>query len=219
MNNDFPLEEGVAYAAKLLADLPEFLTDLPWRSNRSPYRVFIAEFLLVRTRTDVVATRFEKIIDLLPNLETIASSEISNLELILKDLGLKKRAALLQKAAEYIRANHDGEIPKTVEELSKIPGIGIYTSAAITSFAYGQSTVPADVNILRFISRLTGLEMVHKTKGSPKIRYLLPNLSKENGGLDAEKLLDFTRLICKPRRPACDSCPLILFCNFGKNRV
>jgi len=103
--------------------------------------------------------------------------------------------------------------------LLKVPGIGSYTAAAILTFAYGQGLVPADVNILRFVSRFTGLKMVHATKGSQEIRNLLPLLSEANVGLSAENLLDFTRLICKARKPRCNVCPLSEHCSYFKNTL
>ncbi len=149
---------------------------LPWRNVRTPYRIFLAELLLVRTRSDVVARVFEEIALRYPDV-----------------LALE---------------HHQGRIPEKVEELMKVPGLGLYTAAAVAAFAYGSSEVPADVNILRFLSRLTGLPMKHPTKGSPELRALLPLLSREQGGPEPEKLLDFTRLICHARRPRCGECPL-----------
>jgi len=187
---------------------------LPWRRYRTPYRVFLAEMLLVRTRADVVAQLFEKIASRYPTIEALASAGEKELKTALRPLGLSKRVPYLIKAARYIRDQHNGEIPNDVEDLLKVPGIGAYTAVAIATFAYGQRLVPADVNTLRFVSRLTGLEMKHVTKGSQELRELLPFLSEQNTGLSAENLLDFTRLICRSRKPKCSECPLSNQCSY-----
>jgi len=189
-------------------------TELPWRKYRTPYRIFLAEMLLVRTRADVVARLFEKVAARYPTVQALAEADEKELRELLRPLGLPKRVPYLIKAARYICEHYDGEIPRRVEELLKVPGIGSYTAVAIATFAYGADGVPADVNVLRFVSRLTGLEMKHATKGSPELRELLPLLSKHHVGLSAEDLLDFTRLVCKPRNPQCHKCSLRKFCRY-----
>lgn len=192
-------------------------SDLPWRKYRTTYRIFLAEMLLVRTRTDVVADHFEKIASKYPTIQSLALADESELKEILRPLGLSKRVPYLIKAARYICDNHNGEIPANFEMLLKVPGIGVYTATAILTFAYEQQLVPADVNILRFLARFTGLEMKHATKGSPELRELLPLFSEANVGLSAENLLDFTRLICRSRKPKCNVCPLSEHCSYFRD--
>lgn len=123
---------------------------LPWRFNPSPYRIFLAEMLLVRTRADVVARLFEHILSEYPTVEALAKADEKTLAEILRPLGLRKRVPYLIRAAQYLQEHHKGDIPATVEELKKIPGVGDYTAVAIASFGHGLKAIPADVNILRF---------------------------------------------------------------------
>jgi|YNPMSStandDraft_1061717.scaffolds.fasta_scaffold21073_2 A/G-specific adenine glycosylase len=214
--------ENFSYLSKAGAEISMHKiaeTELPWRKYRTPYRIFLAEMLLVRTRTDVVADHFERIASRYPTIETLAFADETELREMLRPLGLSKRVPYLIKAARYICENHNGEIPADFESLLKVPGIGAYTAAAILTFGYGQGLVPADVNILRFVSRFTGLKMGHPTKGSQELRDLLPLLSEANVGLSAENLLDFTRLICKARKPKCHICPLSEHCSYFKNTL
>lgn len=194
-------------------------TDLPWRKYRTPYRIFLAEMLLVRTRTDVVAEHFERIASKYSTIEALALADENELRAILKPLGLSKRVPYLIRAARYICDNHKGKIPTDLESLLKVPGIGQYTATAILTFAYDQELVPADVNVFRFLSRFTGIEMGHATKGSPELWNLLPLLSENKVGLSAENLLDFTRLICRTRKPKCQICPLPDHCSYFKKVV
>lgn len=212
--------ENFSYLSKAGAKLSRHRiteTELPWRKYRTPYRIFLAEMLLIRTRADVVAEHFERIASWYPTIEALDFADETELREALRPLGLSKHVLYLIKAARYIWENHGGEIPADVESLLKVPGIGAYAAAAILTFAYGQRLVPADVNILRLVSRFTGLEMGHATKGSQELRDLLPLLSEANVGLSAENLLDFTRLICKARKPKCHICPLSEHCSYFKN--
>lgn len=214
--------ENFPYLLKAGAELSRHRiaeTELPWRKYRTPYRIFLAEMLLVRTRADVVADHFERIASRYPTIEALALANESELREVLRPLGLSKRVPYLIRAARYICDNHDGKVPDDLESLLKVPGIGKYTATAILTFAYDQELVPADVNILRFVSRFTGLEMGHVTKGSQELRDLLPLLSEANVGLSAENLLDFTRLICKARKPKCHVCPLSEHCSYFKNTL
>lgn len=190
---------------------------LPWRMQRTPYRIFLAEMLLIRTRADVVAAHFEEIVSRYPDIEALANADEGELRETLRPLGLSKRVGYLIKAARYIRDNHGGDIPADFERLLKVPGVGPYTAAAVLTFAFGHPLLPADVNILRFVSRFTGIEMRHSTKGCKEIRELLAFLSDPNIGLSAENLLDFARLICNGRKPKCNVCPLSDGCRYGKN--
>lgn len=190
------------------------VTAYPWRQKPTPYRVFLAEMLLIRTRADVVARVYNDILEKYPNINKLARANERKLQEDLHPFGLSKRVPYFIKAAKFIREEFSGDIPNNIENLLKIPGVGLYTATAIATFAYGQPLVPSDVNILRFISRLTGLEMENKTKGSKQLRDLTSYLSEGQTGLTAERLLDFTRLICRPRNPLCEQCPLTKHCAF-----
>lgn len=189
--------------------------DFPWRTNKSPYRVFLAEFLLVRTRADLVRSRYETIATRYPSVQQLSEATEEQLIDVLRPLGLTKRAGYLLQAARYLMKFHGGEIPNTLEALLKIPGMGLYTSTAVMAFAFESIDVPADVNILRFLSRVTGLAMGHPTKGSAQLYQLLPAVSHFEGGPDPETLLDFTRMVCRPRNPKCGICPLSDQCAYS----
>lgn len=215
--------DSVIRAARRLREetVPYWVSEqLPWRRLRTPYRVFLAEFLLIRTRTNAVAKIFEDVVACYPDLDSLTSADECELAAILKPLGLRKRVPLLVKAAQYLLEHHEGQVPETVEDLFEVPGLGLYTSVAITAFAYNSPAVPADVNIMRFLSRLTGFPMEHPTKGSKDLRALLPFLSQDVGGPKPENLLDFSRVVCRPRGPRCSGCPVNAECLYfaSKNR-
>ena len=180
--------------------------------------MFLAEFLLVRTRWDVVARVFEEIVSRFPDLYTLANASEEEIAEALSPLGLRKRVPFLKKAAVYLLEHHRGKIPCDVDELKKVPGLGEYTAAAIAALAFKKDIVPADVNVFRFLSRLTGLPIGHPTKGSIELKALLPLLSPSRGGPTVAALLDFLRTTCRPRKPLCERCRLSEICSFRRNR-
>lgn len=127
---------------------------------------------------------------------------------------MRKRVPLLLRAARHLLKQHKGRIPRDVKELEAVPGLGPYTAAAIAAFAFDSKVVPADVNVLRFLARLTNLPMTHPTKGSKELRGLLPLLSPAEGGPKFEVLLDFSRLTCRPGKPRCFECPVRDRCRY-----
>jgi len=169
----------------------------------------------VRTRRDAVARRFEEIFARFPDPHALARASEGEIAGVLAPLGLRRRAAYLKKAAAYVVERHGGEIPGEVGDLKKIPGVGDYTAAAVAALAFGKDAVPADVNVFRFLSRLTGLPAGHPTRGSPALKALASALSPARGGPSAAVLLDFSGRVCRPRRPRCPECPLRRLCAFG----
>lgn len=211
---DKVVQNKIEWAAKRINTIKGFAPDLPWRKEKTPYMVFVAEILLIRTRADVVANIFPEVVSKYPNIQALANANENELGRLIKPLGLKKRVPYIIKAANYIQEIHQGEIPDNVDDLIKVPGLGIYSSPAIATFAFDKKLVPADVNVFRFLSRFTGFDIGHKTKGSKILIELLPLLSEERSGLPAELLLDFTRLICRSRKPKCSDCPTRKRCNY-----
>lgn len=219
MNLSEDPKEQVARAASLLARIWKPDDSLPWRRNPSPYRIFLAEFLLIRTRWDVVANLFESVVERFPDLRSLVRASEEEIAEVLAPLGLRKRVPYLKKAAAYILEHHGGKIPEEIEDLKKVPGMGDYTAAAVAALAFGKDVIPADVNVFRFLSRLTGLPMEHPTKGSPQLKALLPLLSPSAGGPSAAALLDFLRTVCRPRWPRCEACLLREICAFGRSEA
>lgn len=206
--------DAIAYWAGT-AHTPE---RLPWRDDRTPYRIFLAEFLLTRTRADVVARVFGNVVHHYPDITSLARADPAELEPLLQPLGLGKRVRMLLSAVRHIESVYQGEIPSGQAELEAIPGIGPYAAAAIRAFAFGESVVPPDVNVLRFLSRLTGLPMAHPTRGSRELLSLAAELTSASAGPAPEEILDFCRTVCRPRNPRCPSCAIFTWCAWGRAR-
>lgn len=208
----YSVESAVTALSEYLEERPA--DPFPWRKRREPFLILISELMLMRTRADLVVNVFNDFIERYPSPEALLEAEASEVEAVLRPLGLVKRIPFFIKAAVYICENYPDGIPADRKSLKKIPGVGRYTADAVLAFAFNESIVPADVNVLRWLSRITGLQMTHQTKGSPELRALLPTLAPL-GGRTAYKLIDFIRDICRPRKPRCEVCPIVSHCHHG----
>ncbi len=179
----------------------------PWRETGDPFRILMSELMLVRTRADLVVEVYREFIERYDGPVALASAPPGEVERLVEPLGLLKRLPYYRQAARYLVEHHAGAVPANREDLKRVPGVGPYTADAVLAFAFDLPRVPADVNVLRWLSRLTGLPMTHASKGSAELRSLMPNL-EPLGGRKAYKLLDFTRDVCRSRRPRCDKCPV-----------
>lgn len=131
--------------------------DLPWRKNRTPYRVLVSEIMLQQTQVARVIPKFEAFVQAAPDFETLAKVPQKKLLTLWQGLGYNSRALRLQKAAQEVVTNHGGRLPKEKEKLIALPGIGPYTAGAIRVFAWNLPDTFIETNIRRvFIHEFFG---------------------------------------------------------------
>ena len=187
---------------------------LPWRAIPSPYRTLVSEIMLQQTRVETVLPYFKRWMQTFPDIFHLAEAEEQQVLKLWEGLGYYSRARNLHKAAKAIVENHNGEIPKTIEELKKLPGIGPYTAGAIASIAFDQPAIAIDGNIRRVISRLGNIATL---LASPEFEFacqeMLTALLPQKGAGDFNQaLMDLGATICTPKSPACLICPISKHC-------
>ena len=189
--------------------------DLPWRVNKDPYRVWISEIMLQQTRVEAVKGYFIRFLARFPDVASLASTDEDEVFKYWEGLGYYSRARNLLKCAKVIVNEHDGIFPTTKEELLKLPGIGEYTAAAISSICYGEKQVAVDGNLYRVFARLTARE---KTLLDPKeretcMRYFRKWMENADAGIVNQALMDLGELVCLPGgAPHCLQCPFAIEC-------
>ena len=194
-----------------------FARTMPWRSNPEPYWVWISEIMLQQTRVEAVRAYFDRFIAALPNIESLANIEDEKLMKLWEGLGYYSRARNLKKAAIVCVEQYHGELPRTCEELLKLPGIGSYTAGAIASIAYEQEVPAVDGNVLRVISRLLAWEEdITKQSVKRKMEAALLELMKRvhpNPRTFTAALMELGALVCIPNgAPCCMECPWKSIC-------
>ena len=128
---------------------------LPWRSDPTPYHVWVSEIMLQQTRVAAVLDYYAHFLEILPTVADLAQCPEDRLMKLWQGLGYYSRARNLQKAARQIMEEFEGEFPSRYEDIRRLSGVGDYTAGAISSIAFGIPVPAVDGNVLRVVSRLT----------------------------------------------------------------
>jgi A/G-specific adenine glycosylase len=188
--------------------------ELPWRGHVDAYGVWVSEIMLQQTRVETVIPYFQRWMKTFPTLKDLAAADEQDVLNIWEGLGYYSRARSLLKAACLVNEKYSGNIPQTSTELLKLPGIGQYTAAAISSIAYGANEAVLDGNVKRVLARVMQFqEAVNTPEGEKKLwrlaEYLLPEGS---AGDYNQALMDLGATLCTPRNPICQKCPVSSLC-------
>ena len=187
--------------------------ELPWRNlardGSQSYEVYISEIMLQQTQVSRVLEEFYfPFLRTFPTLTALAESSEQEVLRLWQGLGYYTRARNLRKCAQICVEKHGGALPRGVENLQKLPGIGSYSAGAISCFGFGESVGFVDANIRRVFSRLFALA----NPTHAELQNLATKLLDTNDSFSYNQaLLDIGALVCKPK-PLCLVCPIREFC-------
>lgn len=199
----------------LLAWFHENKRILPFRTESTPYRVWVSEIMLQQTRVSAVLDYFERFMKELPTVQALAECPPDRLMKLWEGLGYYSRARNLQKAAQVIVAQYGGKLPADYKALLALPGIGEYTAGAIASISFGLPVTAVDGNVLRVFSRVLWdegdiLRPDTKKRLTAQTAYFQP---PDAPGAYNEALMELGALVCLPNgAPLCTECPLSHLC-------
>ncbi len=186
--------------------------DLPWRLTRDPYAVLVSEVMLQQTQAGRVLPYYEAWMERWPTVAALAGASAGDTIREWGGLGYNRRAVFLHRTASTVMADN-GRIPKNIDQLVRLPGIGPYTARAVACFAFGTRTTVADTNIARVISR--ALLGVSTSKSATPMAQenaagaVLPGPNARDHNL---ALMDLGATVCTARAPVCNVCPLVTLC-------
>lgn len=188
--------------------------DLPWRTAKSAYYIWLSEILLQQTRVNQGLPYYIKFINEFPNITSLANASEDKILRLWQGLGYYSRARNMYATAKYIVNELNGAFPDTYKEIVKLKGVGEYTAAAIASFAFGEKVAVVDGNVFRVLSRIFGIEdNILSTTGKKKFQAiateLLPN---HHTDIYNQAIMEFGALQCTPAKPDCNGCPCAHFC-------
>ena len=188
--------------------------NLPWRKTNDPYLIWLSEVILQQTRVDqglAYYLNFQRSFPTIKNLAEASEMEVLNLW---KGLGYYSRARNLHKTAKIVVENYQGNFPSTYDEILKLKGVGPYTAAAISSFAFNEPKAVLDGNVFRVLSRLFGIATpIDSNQGKKEYQALAEELlDKENPAKYNQAIMEFGAMQCVPANPKCDICPLDFMC-------
>ena len=183
------------------------LRDLPWRRERDPWRILVAEVMLQQTQAHRVIPKWTAFLDAFPTPSTCADASLADVLRLWQGLGYPRRARNLQAAATVVVDRHDGRVPDDLQALSALPGIGPYTARAVLAFAFERDVAVVDTNIARILARTSGERLTPK-RAQTAADELVP---VGDGWLWNQVLMDLGAGVCRPT-PRCDVCPLSSTC-------
>jgi A/G-specific adenine glycosylase len=164
--------------------------------------------MLQQTTVKSVVPYYARFIHRWPDIHSLAAAPLEDVLKAWAGLGYYARARNLHACAKAVLAQHGGRFPPDEDELRALPGIGLYTAAAIAAIAFDRRAMPVDGNIERVVARLFAVEELLPA-AKPAIRRLAETLAPERRAGDfAQALMDLGASICTPQRPACALCPL-----------
>ena len=198
---------------------------LPWRARpgrlANPYHVMVSEAMLQQTQVATVTEYFDRFINKLPDIHALAKATEQQVLRLWQGLGYYRRARHLHAAAKQIVDEHGGRIPDEIKALRRLPGVGEYSAGAIASMAFGRSEPVVDGNVARVLARLCAID---RPVSEPSVRRqlwstargLLPPVQRARGRMGPgdfnQALMELGAVVCTPRAPRCEACPVRRYC-------
>jgi A/G-specific adenine glycosylase len=187
---------------------------LPWRGHPDSYAVWVSEVMLQQTRVETVIPYFNKWMLLFPTVPALASASEHDVLNAWEGLGYYSRARNLHQAAKIVVRDHEGKLPQDINLLIKLPGIGRYTVGAIASIAFGMDAPALDGNLKRVYARLFDIsEPIDLSVVEKRLWEIAgENMPKGKAGDFNQALMDLGAMICVPKNPRCEICPVMGLC-------
>jgi len=194
---------------------------LPWREEQDPYKIWLSEIILQQTRVNQGTGYYLRFLEKFPNVIQLAEAPVEEVLKLWQGLGYYTRARNLHKAAGIIVREHNGVFPSDFNLVRNLPGIGDYTAAAVTSFAFNLPFPAIDGNVGRVLSRLFGIPLPVNSAGSKKtyLEAAASIMDTKNPGLHNQAIMELGALICTPAAPSCNSCPVSGLCFAFQNKM
>ena len=198
------------FAARIVHWYDQNKRELPWRSTRDPYRIWLSEILMQQTRIEQGTPYYLRFVEAFPNVHALAGAEEEAVMKLWQGLGYYNRARNLHATARFVSEELKGVFPNQYTDLLKLKGVGTYTASAIASICFEEARAVVDGNVYRVLSRHFGIETpIDRPEGQRQFHELAQKLlPAERLGDYNQGLMEFGAVQCKPRNPDCLRCPV-----------
>ncbi len=204
------------FSSKLLNWYHKHKRTLPWRGplRGDAYAVWVSEIMLQQTRVETVIPYFKKWLKRFPTIRALAKASERDMLNEWEGLGYYSRARNFHKAAKIVVKEYNGKLPRDLVELQKLPGIGRYTAGALASIVFGMDEPALDGNLKRVYARLFDVKKpINSTEGEKLLwKIARENLPKGKAADFNQALMDLGAMVCVPKNPRCEICPLAKDC-------
>ncbi len=196
------------FSSKLIDWYQNNHRNLPWRQTIDPYKIWLSEVMLQQTRVAQGLPYYERFIKSFPTIYDLAKAPEQNVLRLWQGLGYYSRARNLHRCAKEVVEKFNGNFPNSFKELTKLPGIGDYTAAAIASIAFREPVAVVDGNVFRVLARIFGIEKDIGSGEGKKYFFSFANelIDEKRPDLFNQALMEFGALHCLPKNPKCSDC-------------
>lgn len=195
---------------------------MPWKGEKDPYKIWLSEIILQQTRVEQGLGYYNNFLRAFPDIHKLAKAPETKVYKLWEGLGYYTRCRNLIVTAKYISKELSGNFPDTYDGIKALKGVGPYTAAAISSFAFSLPYAVVDGNVYRVLARVFGIMVpAGSAEGKKKFNELAEELlDKRSPGIYNQAIMDFGATVCKPAAPLCDTCVFKKKCAaFLSNRV
>ena len=188
--------------------------NLPWQQTHDPYRIWVSEIMLQQTQVSAVIPFYTRFLKRFPDVQSLARARLDTVLHHWTGLGYYARARHLKRAAETIVRDHGGRIPRTLAQVTALPGIGRSTAGAILAFAFDQRHPILDGNVKRVLARLHAIDTPVMQRTTELQLWQLADhyTPRARVGVYTQAIMDLGATLCTPRRPDCGRCPFKCDC-------
>jgi A/G-specific adenine glycosylase len=200
--------------SKLIRWFEKNKRDLPWRKTQDPYAIWVSEIMLQQTQVATVIPYYQKFLKSFPTIHHLAKSDLSKVLKVWEGMGYYSRARNLHRSSQMVLNHFHGRIPNTLKDLLSLPGIGRSTAGAILSFAFHKEAPILDGNAKRVLSRLFAVSSNLMRGETERLLWKISESMIPKGFSSPfnQALMDLGAMVCTPKEPDCDRCPLHRFC-------
>ena len=189
--------------------------DFPWRYDRNPYHVLMAEMMLRRTQARQVVAVYQRFIQCYPDVNSLDQAPAEEVGAILHPLGLEWRAENFKILAHELVTRYNGTVPSSSQELLMLNGVGPYVTEAVRCFSFNEWGVIVDTNTVRVAARYFGFSYTPESRRrKPVIQAVSCLVDEEYPASSNYALLDFAAIVCSAKRPDHEHCPLASRCAY-----
>ncbi len=194
---------------------------LPWKEEQDPYKIWLSEIILQQTRVEQGMPYYLRFVAAYPTIQDMAEADDDEVFKLWQGLGYYNRCKNMLGTARYISNELKGVFPSSYEDILSLKGVGAYTAAAISSFAYGLPQAVVDGNVYRVLSRYWGIDTpIDSTEGKKQFAALAAQLlSKKESASYNQAIMDYGSMVCKPKAPLCDECLFAKKCTALKQEL
>ena len=203
---------NVTFSELILSWYKHNSRNLPWRTEKDPYRIWLSEVMLQQTRVSTVIPYYKKWLKRFPSIQDVANADIDDVIKEWEGLGYYSRCRNFFTACTIVVNEYRGIIPRDWSTFRSLPGVGDYTATAVLSIVFNYCSPVIDGNVCRVMARLLSYDK-NVNNGILEFRLELEKLIDKNQPGDFNQaMMELGSLVCKKSKPECYACPISQFC-------